>query len=348
MDMLALRLYGKEDLRIETIPIPIIAEDEILLKVKAAAVCGTDLRMWKNGVKGIDEFHPIVLSHEFSGVIEKVGNKVEGYYIGQKVSVAPNIGCGICDFCVSGQSHHCQNLKAMGIHMDGGFAEYVRVPAAAICLGNLTSLGKNISFETAAACEAFACVYNSFERYGIYPGDIVVIIGAGAIGLMHAKLALLAGAARVIMNDLSEERLRECKAIEPDITIVHQNLKEVLNDYTDGCGANVVITACSSAAVQKMAFSYAAIDGRVNFFGGLPEGYENVELNTNLIHYKQLKVTGTTRSTLGHYRKVISLVEKGIVDLDALISHRFVLKDSKQAFDNAAAAKGLKQVVVFE
>ncbi|MDR3121322.1 MAG: alcohol dehydrogenase catalytic domain-containing protein, partial [Clostridiales bacterium] len=234
--MLAARLYGKNDLRVEKVPVPEIGPGEILLRVKAAAVCGTDLRMLQNGAAGVDESHPLTLAHEFSGVVERVGAGPVRFRAGQRVCVAPNIGCGVCDRCVAGMSHHCAELRALGVHMDGGFAEFVRIPADAVRLGNVVALdgapddtpgsaldgasvdtrggAPRVSFEAAAANEAFSCVYNAFLRYRVHPGETVVIIGAGAIGLMHAKLAKMAGAAKIILNDLSADRLRECAAIE--------------------------------------------------------------------------------------------------------------------------------------
>jgi len=345
--MLAARLYGKNDLRVEEMPIPEIGDEEILLRVKAATICGTDLRMLKNGATGVDENHPLVLCHEFAGVIEKVGVRVIEYQVGQRVTVAPNIGCGVCDLCTAGQSHHCKQLTAIGVHMDGGFAEFVRIPARAVQLGNVTPLADNVRFEAAAGNEAFSCVYNAFERYGVNPGETVVIIGAGAIGLMHAKLAKMAGAAKIILNDLSEARLAECTALEPALITVKDNLLARIMEETDGNGAHVVITACSAAAAQQASFALAGLDGRVNFFGGLPKGKEHVELDTNIIHYKQLSVTGTTRASHSHYRKTLHFIATGLVDVDPLVTHKFSLRDIDKAFENAANTVGLKQAIVF-
>ena len=347
MNMLSARLYGKNDLKVESIPVPEIGDDEILLRVKAAALCGTDYRMYTNGANGVDENNPLILCHEFAGIIEKTGCRVSSYQNGQRVSIAPNIGCGVCDFCTSGNSHHCSDLTALGIHMDGGFAEFVRIPKSAVQLGNVAILDDNVSFEAAAANEAFACVYNAYERYIVNPGDVVLIIGAGAIGLMHAKLAKMAGAAKVIVNDLSDSRLAECSKLEPSLITVKDDLHKRVMEETGEKGANVVITACSVASVQKIALTLAGIDGRVNFFGGLPKGKENVELDTNTIHYKQLILTGTTRSSLWHYRKTLSFISSGIVDIDPLITHKFDLNEIHAAFDNLSEAVGLKQVIVF-
>ena len=175
---------------------------------------------------------------------------------------------------------------------------------------------------------------------------MILIIGAGAIGMMHAQLCLMAGASKVILNDLSVERLEMCKALDPRIIIVSEKLKEAVADETGGNGANVVITACSVQAVQEDAFNYAALNGRVNFFGGLPAG-KMAMLDTNTIHYKQLLVSGTTRSSLEHYRKTLDFIAKGLVEVDALVTDRYPIDDVLTAFENAAAQKGLKQAIVF-
>ena len=347
MSMLAARLYGKNNMRVENIPIPEINEDEILLRVGAATICGTDVRMYLNSADGVDENNPLVLCHEFAGVIEEVGALVDIFKVGQRVAVAPNIGCGLCDFCVSGISHHCAKFKALGVHIDGGFAEFVRIPARAIQLGNVTPIADNISFIAAATNEALSCAYSAFERYQVHPGDSVVIIGAGAIGLMHAQLAKMAGAAKIILNDLSESRLAECLALAPYVITVKEDLLNRVIAETDGKGANVVITACSAAAAQRDSFKLAAFDGRVNFFGGLPKSNSIVELDTNIIHYKQLTVTGTTRSSHAHYRKTLDLIASGLVDVDSHAIHRYPLADIQKAFENAIAAVGLRHVITF-
>ena len=347
MDMLAAKLYGKNDLRVERVPIPTINDDEILVRVKAATICGTDVRIYLNGLNGIDADNPLVLCHEFAGTIETVGAHVSNYHIGQRVTVAPNIGCGICNLCVSGNSHHCGKLMAIGIHLDGGFAELVRIPSAAVRLGNVTPIADSVSYVAAAANEALSCAYSAFERYVVNPGETVVIIGAGAIGLMHAQLAKMAGAAKIILNDLSETRLAECASLAPYIITVKDGLYERVMEETGGMGSDVIITACSAASAQRDALALAALDGRVNFFGGLPKGKEMVELDTNLIHYRQISVTGTTRASHAHYRKTLGLIASGLVNVDPLVTHRYPLTDIQKAFENAATAVGLRHAIIF-
>ena len=139
--MRAALLYGKDDIRVQDVPKPEINENEVLLQVKSTFVCGTDVRMWRNGYKGVSEESPLILGHELSGIIAQVGSHVEGYTEGMAVSVAPNMGCGICDFCVSGNTQFCsEEFQALGITIDGGFAEYVRLPARLGCLAGQSSL----------------------------------------------------------------------------------------------------------------------------------------------------------------------------------------------------------------
>ena len=169
--MLALRLYGPQDIRLEEVPIPVLQPGEILLKTDAAAICGTDVRMWKNGAAGVDSEHPLILGHEFSGTIEEVGSGVPFYQKGMQVAMQPNIGCGICDRCVDGKFHLCEHYRAFGINMDGAFAEYVRIPADAVIRGNLMVLPENVTPAEAAVTEPLSCAYNGFSKCFVKPGE---------------------------------------------------------------------------------------------------------------------------------------------------------------------------------
>lgn len=343
--MLAVRLYGKNDLRIEQIPVPQIHEDEILLKVKAASICGTDVRMFQNGYSGVTSENPIVLGHEFSGVIKQIGKCVNTYRVGQRVTVAPNMGCGICKQCVSGSTHLCPTYRAFGINMDGGFAEYVKIPVEAIRQGNIAVLPNQVSFEEAALNEPLSCVYNGTEHCQIKPGDRVLVIGAGPIGIMHGLLAKMSGAGAVYYSDLSMERLETASVIEPFFRPLTGDLKEAIMRETDGEGVDVVITACPSPAAQMIAPELCAIGGRVNFFGGVPAGKQPIGINSNLIHYKQLVLTGTTRASLTQFRKTLSFISSGILNVKPLITGLFSLTDFKSGLEKAIRANGMKNII---
>ncbi len=349
MNMKAALLYGKEDLRLSETACPKPGVGEVLVRVKAAAVCGTDVRMFRNGYKGICEKSPLALGHEFSGVIEEVGEEVNTYRPRMRVAVAPNIGCGICERCISGSTHLCAQLQAIGINIHGAFSEFVRIPFQAVRQGNLADLGEGLTFESAALAEPLACVYNAFERAALSPGDSVLIIGAGPIGLMHARLAKLAGAAPVFLTDISQERLSRVPVIDPSfVPLSSETLKDQIAAMTDGRGVEICITAAPSAQAQSLALELVGINGRVIFFGGLPPGKSRVELDTNQIHYKQITATGTTRSSLRQYRKALNLISSGRVRVDDLITHRCPLEGIHSAIDRAARRQGLKQIVLFE
>jgi len=348
MTMRAARLYGKEDLRVEDIPVPRIGAGEVLLRVKAAAVCGTDIRMYRNGARGATPENPLVLGHEVSGVVEEVGDGVSGYSRGMAVAVAPNMGCGVCDQCVSGNTQMCPTYKAFGINLPGGFASHMKIPAEAVRQGNLAPIPEGADFVSAALIEPLSCVYNAFQRIAIVPGDTVLVIGAGPIGLMHARIALMAGAAKVFMNDLSAERLSLCRKVEPAIVALESTgLKERLLELTAGKGVSVCITAAPSADAQVLALEVVGVNGRVMFFGGLPEGKSKVALDTNLVHYKQITITGTSRQSLFQYRQTLALVASGRLVVSDLVTMRSPVDAIRASFDQVMQGKGLKNVIEF-
>lgn len=346
--MLAAKLFAPKDIRIVECDIPNISEEEILIKTSAAALCGTDLRMIDNGFRGVDKDHPLTLGHEFSGIIEKVGKAVSGYRKGMHITLAPNIGCGKCDMCVRGNPHMCAEFQALGINTDGAFAEYVRIPAQAITHGNVMILEDSVPLDVAAVFEPMSCVMNGQEQARIRLNDVVLIIGAGPIGIMHALLARASGASKVLIRDLSKERMHQCVQIDPMIIPVeNDNLLEEVMKITSGKGVDVCITACPSAKAQEDALELMAVNGRILFFGGLPEGRDVVPIRTNLIHYKQLAICGSTRANIVQHRNVAKMVAAGNLNLAALISKEFKLTEFNEAVDYAKSAKGLKTVITF-
>ena len=346
--MKAARMYGVNDIRVEECAIPQIGPDEILLKVKAAAICGTDLRMIQNGDKRIDREHPRILGHEISGIIEAVGEKITRYQKGMHVCLAPNMGCGVCNQCVSGNTHLCDDYQAFGINIDGGFAEYMRIPAEAAAQGNLMVIDEKVDFGEAALLEPASCVMNGQSRVNIRLNDTVLVIGAGPIGLMHALIAKASGAGRVYMRDLSEERLRQCTEIDNGlIPIYGRNPLEQIMDFTDGKGVDVCIVACPSGQAQAESLELMAMNGRILFFGGLPQGKDMFSLPSNLIHYRQLSICGSTRANVEQYRSVAAMVGNGRLNMKKIISGRYALEDIEDALTYAKSGKGLKTVIEF-
>lgn len=346
--MKAVQLLGKENIQVNEIPRPEITEKEVLVKVRAASICGTDVRMYKNGYPTATEKTPLTLGHEISGDIVEVGASVDFYKEGMRVAIAPNMGCGICEQCVSGNTHLCESYEAFGINLPGGFAEYLVIPEKAIRQGNISLIPDSLSYEEAALIEPFSCVFNGQAIAGNNPGDNVLIIGSGPIGIMHAQLVRARGAGKVMMNDLSEERLADAKKIIPDlVTLTSKNLKEKIFAETNNQGVDLCIIAAPAPQAQEASFSYMAMNGRCLFFGGLPKGKEEVKLNTNILHYKQLRVYGCTRASLMSYRTSAQLVANGRIPLKELITNRCSIDDFALALENAKNAIGLKNVIIF-
>ena len=346
--MKAAKLFGPNDIRVVECEIPEINDNEILLKTSAAAICGSDLRMIGNGYKGVDREHPLTLGHEISGIIERTGNCVKGYEKGMRVALAPNIGCGICDWCSSGDTHLCPDYKAFGINMDGGFAEYVRIPANAITQGNVMILDDSISMDAAALIEPASCVLNGQLRTGIRFNDRVLIIGAGPIGIMHGLLAKALGAAKVYIRDLSEERMKQSVKLIPGAEAIWEDdLEEAARRLTGGRLFDVTITACPAPSAQVDALKITGMNGRILYFGGLPAGKDEVTLATNHIHYKQLSIHGSTRGNVSHYRSIAKMTASGALDLAKLVSRRYPLAEFPEAVQYARKAEGLKTVISF-
>lgn len=345
--MQSLKLFGPNDIRLIKTKIPTINDNELLIKTDVAAVCGTDIRMWKNGYKNVDEDHPLILGHEFSGTIVEVGKNVPFYKEGMQVGIQPNIGCGICDRCVSGNSHLCDHYRAFGINMDGAFAEYVKIPEEAIYHGNLMVLPNGVTPEQAAITEPVSCAYNGFNKCFVKPGEYALVVGAGAIGCSHAMLLHMAGAT-VLMNDLSRERLEECKSFMPFIETYHgDDLAGFTENWTYGRGLDIAIVACPAPQVQAAMLPLMNYGGRVNFFAGIPAHLQPVALDTNIVHYKELYLTGSTRSSIAHFRKVLQFVSQKLINVDNIITNRYGINDILTAFENASHAKGIKHIICF-
>ena len=346
--MLALVYHGPEDLRVERRAAPEIGPGEVLVKVEAASICATDLRIVAGAHR---KFAPGVVripGHEVAGVVAGIGRDVRGLEVGQRVFVAPNFGCGKCLPCAGGRNNLCPGTEALGITLDGAFAEYVRIPAAAVEQDNVIPLAAHVSTEVAALAEPLACVLHGQKAIAIGAGDKVVILGAGPIGMIHLLLAKSRGARKVIVSDPVRERLELARAFGADRTVnpESEDLERAVRDETSDEGASAVIVATPAAQAFEQALEIAGVGGRINLFAGLPRDRSVVPLNCNLIHYKELLVTGTTACSTSDCRNAIELVAAGLIDLSPLVSGRYPLTASREAFDTARDRRGLK--VLFE
>jgi len=341
--MLALKLYGKEDLRLVKVNVPRLETSGAILKVGATSICASDIKAYVTGAR---TKIPIILGHEFAGEVVEASEEFKDY-VGKRVAVNPNIFCGKCEYCLQGEHVLCPNRYAIGIDVDGSFAEYVMIPGQAFKVGCVHEIPENLSYEETSLTEPLSACFRGQRKLGIKPGDIVAIIGAGPIGIMHLKLAKAAGASKVIISEIDERRCKIAEDLGADYVVnpTKENLEKKILELTSGRGADAVIVAVGIGQAQKDALRIVARGGRVNFFAGLPAGKEEVLINTNLIHYKQITVLGTSMQTPYEFKKALDLMASGVIDVKPLITHRYSLGNGAEAFRVAMKAEGLKVII---
>jgi len=346
MTMKAVMYYGPQDIRVEGVPKPQPGDRELVIKIHSASVCGTDLRIFHGQHRMYSEGTRRIPGHEVAGTISKFGKSVSGFTVGQKVFVAPNMGCGHCEQCISGNNNLCKDYDALGVTIDGGFAEYMLVPEPAISQGNVIPINEDVDPAVAALLEPFACVLRGQNAVHMVPGEVVLIIGAGPIGVMHTKLAKARGAGMVIVSEPIAFRAEQAKKAGAAYTInpMEQDLQIELMKLTENHGADIIITAAPVHAAQESALDLAAIGGRINFFGGLPKDKPTIRFDSNLVHYKELMITGTTACSTADCWQATRMVNR-LVDLSDLISQRFPIDQARQAFEAAENRTSLKIVI---
>jgi len=343
--MKAAVFYGPGDMRVEERPIPVPAENELLLKVAACAICGSDLRTFRFGAGNITD--PVVIGHEVTGTIVEVGNSLGGYSPGDRLAVAPAVPCGDCPFCRRGLQTMCDNLRSIGYQFDGGFADYIIAPWPAIKAGCIIPVPENLPLDEATLAEPLACAINGQELLNVGSGDTVAILGAGPLGCLHAMLARVRGASRVLLADLRPERLELAASFGADALIdgSREDVRARVMEETGSVGASVVIVAAPSGEAQAQALTLAAKHGRISFFGGLPKTSPTVSLNANLIHYRELFVMGAYGSMPRHNREALELLSGRRIQSENLIGLVVPLERIAEGFDALAQGRVLKVLV---
>jgi L-iditol 2-dehydrogenase len=335
----ALVYHGPGDLRIESRPDREPGPGEALLRVEACGICGTDLRIASGAHRAYPDGTVRVPGHEIAGRLEAVGDGVD-LPAGASAFVAPNIGCGHCRECRAGRVNLCRTPRALGITEDGGFAEFVLLEQSLVDQGNVLVVDDAPDMAALALVEPLACALRGSNSCRIAEGDVVVIAGAGPVGLMHLQLARLRNPRAVIVSEPAAARRAEAARFGADVTVEPADLADAV-----GGGADVVITAAPAPAAQQQALELAAPGARINFFGGLPRDGSRVALDTNLIHYRELVVTGTTANTTEDCREALELVTSGRVDTAGLVGDREPLDAATEAFAAAESGERLKVVI---
>ena len=343
--MRAAVFHGPEDLRVCDLPTPAVGPGELLVKVAACAVCGSDVRTFRHGARNISR--PVVLGHELSGTVVEVSPDVAGFSAGQRVAVAPAIPCGECGCCRTGAQTMCVRLRSIGYEFDGGLAEFIAVPASAVRAGCVNPLPENVSFEEAAIAEPLACVINAQELVDVRAGDTVVVLGAGPIGCLHTALARVRGAAKVVLVDIRAERLQLAAVFGADVLIdgsAEDAVARVL-DETGGDGASVVIVAAPSHQAAQQAVTMAARRGRVNLFAGLPKAAPMISIDSNVVHYRELSIVGSYGSRPDHNRMALDLIASGRLSIRPLVGLQLPLNRVLEGITAVEQGRVLKVVM---
>jgi len=315
------------------VPDPSPKENEVVIKVKSAGICGTDLAIFKGSYK-INL--PRILGHEFAGVIEEVGRSVKKFKVGDRVTSEINVTCGKCFYCKHGMPTHCLNRKAIGISRDGAFAEYVVVPAE-----NVHRLPKNISFDEGTFIEPLAAAIQTFEMAPIKKGDTVAIYGSGKMALLILQVAKVYGAGKVIVIGRTPKKLELAKTLGADVTInVHEgDPVETVKEETEGIGADMVVEATGDPSVLQNVVKMVRSRGTISIKS--THGLQ-ARLDVTEIVVRELKIQG---SRCGNFIKAIEMLRKGHVKVNPLISATYPLSKIEEAFNEALKSETVKIIL---
>jgi len=333
--MRAALLYGVKDLRVEHIEVPELGLGEVLVRVRAATTCGTDLKIFRRGyVGGVIEY-PTVFGHEWAGEVVDVGEGVSWPRKGMRVRGGNSAPCLRCRMCQRSDYNLCEDMMWLW----GAYAEYIRVPARIATL-NMQEIPSNLSYQEAALTEPLACVLHGIEKANVKLGDSVAIIGAGPIGLLHLQLAKKFGAEKVIVSDLVDARLEVARKLGANGTVnaKSENTVKKVQEFTDAYGADVVIEAIGLPATWEQALKLVRKGGTVLEFGGCPPGTE-ITVKTEVLHYGQVTLLGTFHATPVHFKKALNLIASGAVQPKPLITREMKLENIKDAFELLATSK---------
>lgn len=342
MQALVKTASGPGNLELREMPVPHIERDEVLIRVRACGICGSDLKIQ-------DDQHPytppVVVGHEFSGEIAEVGANVKGWEIGARVvSEQHTKACGSCRLCLTGNAFACSSKRAPGYFTDGAFAEFIKIPARL-----LHRVPDNLSFVEAAFSEpAAVAAHGMLERTGITPEDVVLVLGCGPIGLVAAKMAQHAGASEVIITGINRDettRLPKARELGVDhvVNVMRTDLTTQVEEITNGEGADVVIELSGAPSAINQAFHLARRLGRVGIIGQLP--VDEITIPYRQAMFRALSVIFSYSSKYTSWEKVLSLFEREAIKPAQFITHVLPLAEWELGFDLARSGEAIKVIL---
>jgi len=328
--MQAAVLHGREDIRIEQVPVPEAAVGELIVRVGAALTCGTDLKVFRRGYHARMIVPPALFGHELAGTVVEAGEGVEGFACGDRVVALNSAPCGECYFCARGQENLCDDL----LFNNGAYAEFIRIPARIVAKNTLL-VPPHVPLEHAALTEPLACAVHGFEDSHPRPGDTVAIIGGGPLGLMILHVAALAGCTTIaiVKHDGQVEAARQLGATHVVQTAnIRKAIRETRALTPNGQGVDIAIEAVGVPEAWEEAVEMVRKGGTVNFFGGCAVG-TNVKLDTNRLHYSDITLRATFHHTPEICRKAMELISSGRFQASAFITGHAHLYELNRVFE---------------
>jgi L-iditol 2-dehydrogenase len=341
--MLAAVLYGKEQVKVEPVAVPKIGGGDILVQVKAALTCGTDVKVFKRGYHARMIVPPALFGHELAGDIVGAGPKVTRFKVGQRIMAANSAPCGRCFYCSKNAENLCEDL----LFNNGAYAEYIRIPQRIVeC--NTYELPAHVSYQDAALTEPLACVLRGVDETGIRSGDDVAIIGLGPIGLMFVRVAALRGA-RVIAIGRRSMQLDRAAALGAQILLKADdalNVVTAVRDVTKDHGADIAIEAVGSPQAWQEALQMVRRGGTVNFFGGCPSD-TTVAIDTQHLHYSEITLKASFHHTPAHIRMALAMINRGEITARQFVNSEQPLSKLLDVFKHLMSHNGhLKTAII--
>ena len=345
--MRAVVLFSPKDIRCVEVEKPCIVEsDDVLIKVRACGICGSDMpRVMINGAHKM----PIIIGHEFSGEIVEIGKSISSFNVSDKVTAMPLIPCGKCEFCQIGKYHLCDDYLYYGSSIPGAMAEYIIVKES-----NVLKLPKNVDYESAAMSDPVSVALHAVRKANIEAGQSAVVFGLGAIGFIAVQWLKILGCSQVIAIDIFQEKLNLAKKLEVDFVInaKDNNVIEVIMDYTNNKGANIVIELAGNKITQLQAIKSVSKMGRVIYCG---ISYDDLLLpskEVNKILRGELSIIGSWNSSItplpiNEWKSSLEFMDKGKIKVKPLLSHRVKLEDCKKVFEMMYYKKETYNKVLF-
>ena len=342
-DMRATIFHAPGQISVEDRPLPVPGPGEVRVKVGAASLCASDVRVFRGEKRARAGVIP---GHEIAGVVDAFGEDTD-VAEGDRVVVCPVIACGYCRFCQLGRRNRCVNRRTLGYDVDGGFAQHLLVSAELVRLGHVLRVPDGLPLDIAALTEPCACVLNSLDLCEVGTGSSLAIVGAGPMGLLHLLLGRAAGAGPIVVSEPNAERRAIAKRWGADLVVdpANTDVREAVRGLTDGYGADAVVLTVGVHDLVAPAIDLARPLGVVNLFAGFPPGL-SVPFDPNQVHYGEIVLSGSQNATTDQYRRTLALLAS-VPHIDEVVTNRYDIEHAPEAYSSRLAMQGLKSLVEF-